>query len=107
RMVGAVKVPTENAAMQSSADRMLDDTVAVHEDFVSGAMDSIRVFGVSVVKGEVLPASGCAGPWQSDPIDNCKIDQRAAPDDTVAIDIVSVGRQLWHSWPTRGQQTSA
>ena len=85
--------------MQAAADRVVDDAVAVHENFVSGAMDPVGVLGIAIVERQILPATERSCPRQSDPFDHCEIDQGAAPNDAVAIDVDSIRIRPGQPWP--------
>jgi len=52
----------------------------MHENFVSGTMDPIGVFGITIVEGQVLPAPERADPGQAYAIDDGEVNQSATPD---------------------------
>src|SRR4051812_35145489 len=86
---------------------MVDDTVAVHEDFVSGTMDPVGIFRVAIIQGQILPTAAHTGPRQPDPIDNAEIDQSTAPNNTVAINVVLIFLEAGHPWSAGCQYATA
>jgi len=107
RVVGGVEITTQDATMQTATDRMIDDAIAMHENFVSRAMDPIGVFGITIVEGQVLPAAEGASSRQAHPIDDGEIDQSAAPDDTVAINMGLIRPEPGPPWSARGEKPPA
>ena len=93
--------------MQTATDRMIDDAVAMYENFVSRAMDPIGVFGITIVEGQVLPAAEGASSRQAHAIDNGEIDKSAAPDDAVTIDMILIRTEPGRPWPARGEEPPA
>src|SRR5207247_706332 len=90
--------------MQASSDRVVNDAVAVHENFISRAMDAIGVFGIAVVEGQILPGPERASPRQTHAVDDGEVDQSATPNDAVTIDVVSIPREPGQPWPTGGEE---
>src|SRR4051812_27196264 len=58
RMVRAVEIPAQDADVQTTADRVIDDAVAVNDNPVSGAADAVGVFDIAVIEGQILPRAG-------------------------------------------------
>ena len=106
-MIGGVEITTQDATMQTATDRMIDDAVAMYENFVSRAMDPIGVFGITIVEGQVLPAAEGASSRQAHAIDNGEIDKSAAPDDAVTIDMILIRTEPGRPWPARGEEPPA
>src|SRR5262249_6996783 len=74
---------------------------------VSGLMDAIGEFGITVVERQVLPAPKRAGSRQPDVVDDGQIDKGAAPDNAVTLDVRSAWRKLGNPRSTWGQQPPA
>ena len=101
RMICGVQIPTQYAAMQSTADRMIDDAVAVYQDPVASAADPVGIFDVTIIQRQILPASAASRARQSHAVDNGEIYQSAAPDDAVAHDNVLMWQGLREPRPAR------
>src|SRR5262249_40600058 len=56
RVIGRIDILAKDMALQTFTHRMVDDAVAVHEDFISGATDPVGIFDISIIEGQILPA---------------------------------------------------
>src|SRR4051794_15480635 len=74
RMVRAIDIPSQNTAVQTSSDWVIDEAIAVHGNLVPGLADAISVFDVTVIESQILPAPNLSGARQSHLSDHGKID---------------------------------
>src|SRR6266849_1678257 len=94
RMVGSIVVVSQDAAVRFAAEVMVDHAVAVYENCVARVTDPVAVFGIAIILRKIFPVAMRADPRQPNLLNHREIDQSAAPNHAVALDVVAILQQL-------------